>query len=84
MNTETKTLDRVVVTRPFVGLLYMQVCACNDATDEEILEVCNSKNECGTTNGWMSVIRSPEADAENTGPVPCVDHADRTHFLVAC
>ncbi len=50
-------MDRVVVTIPFSGICYMQVCAVSDATDEEILEVANSKNPSGTTNGWVEVAR---------------------------
>ena len=75
-------MDRVEVTRPFMGLLYMQVCAVADATDEEILEVCNRKNLCGTTNGWCSVLRMPENEKQR--PVPCADHAGRQHILIAC
>lgn len=37
-------MDRVLVIRTFVGICHMQVCAVNDATDEEILAVCNHAN----------------------------------------
>ena len=36
------TMERVVVSREFMGLFSMQVCAVKDATDEEILEVCRA------------------------------------------
>jgi hypothetical protein len=80
-------MNRVVVTRPFVGLLYMQVCAVNDASDEEILEVCNRENPSGTTAGWSRVIRTIKDTCEenkNALPVICNDDKNRTHFLVVC
>ena len=72
-------MERVIVTNPFNGLCHMQVCAIADATDEEILEVCNRENPSGTSLGWCGVIR--EGDG---APVQCQDFPDRTHFLVNC
>lgn len=79
-------LPRVQVTNPFCGLIYMQVCAVDDATDEEILEACNRENLCGTTNGWAGVIRdgSDELAGDKAAPVKCEEHEGRTHFLVYC
>lgn len=80
-------MERVVVSRKIVNIFTMQVCAVNDATDEEILHVCNRDNLCGTTNGWVQVIRVPDGSLgseENKAPVPCADDASRTHFLVTC
>jgi len=80
-------MPRVQVTNPFCGLIHMQVCAVPDATDEEILEVCNRENVCGTTLGWAKVIREPDGDiGENpeAAPVPCEEHEGRVHFLVSC
>lgn len=81
--------DRVIVTNPFVGVCHMQVCASDDATDEEILSVCNRENVSGTSNGWAKVIREdePPSDfwpAEKMKPVKCAEMQGRTHFLVAC
>lgn len=73
-------MNRVEVTRSFVGIYYMQVCAEKDASDKEILEVCNRENISGTTNGWMSVLRE---DSEHP-PVACQDNPSRLHFLVSC
>lgn len=42
-------MNKVVVTRPFMGICGMQVCAHKDATDEEILAVCNGENPSGTS-----------------------------------
>lgn len=71
--------EKIIVTKPFVGICHMQVCAESDATDEEILKVCNSQNPSGTSNGWTEVIREGEG-----GPVECADVKGRTHFLVSC
>lgn len=87
MAESTTALPRVTVSRQFVNLLAMQVCAVNDATDEEILHVANRDNYCGTSNGWCKVIRTPDGDIgepPEAGPVPCNDHDGRTHFLVSC
>ena len=60
----------------------MQVCAVDDATDEEILEVANRENRCFLRrDGWMEVYRGDDA---NKKPGPCNDHPGRTHFLVSC
>lgn len=77
-------MDRVIVTRPMVSLLAMQVCAIKDATDEEILDVCNRDNPAGTTNGWTNVVRTAGEDAKESLPVQCEQEPDRMHFLVLC
>lgn len=84
----TDKMARVVVSNSFCGLIGMQVCAVKDATDEEILEVCNRENPSGTTNGWNLVIRELEKEGsfitERHLPIQCKDHPDRVHFLVMC
>ena len=79
-------LARVIVTKPMVGLCHMQVCAVKDATDEEILEICNRENPSGTSNGWSQVCHNTEPDKfwGNLMPVQCAEHEDRVHYLVAC
>lgn len=79
-------MARVVVTRPMVGICFMQVCAVKDATDGEILDVCNRENRSGTQQGWTEVCRNKKPDRfwGNTGPVRCKDDPNRLHFLVAC
>ena len=72
-------MERVRVTKPMVGICHMQVCVEKDATDEEILKVCNRENPSGTTHGWGSVIREGEG-----APVVCKSHPDRLHMLAAC
>jgi len=73
--------ERVQITRNMVGLCYMQVCAVEDATDHEILDVCNRRNPSGTTMGWTRVVREA---ADKSAPITCEDEPNRTHFLVAC
>ena len=76
---------RVQITRPIVGIYMMQVCAMKDATDDEILEVCNRENPSGTANGWTRVFREvDEYHGENCLPVPCNDDPERIHFLAVC
>lgn len=78
-------MDRVIVTNPVVNLFAMQVCAVKDATDEEILKVCNLKNPAGTTRGWCKVIRSADNfERPEAFPVQCDEFPERIHFLVLC
>lgn len=85
-------MNRVVITRRMMPkewgiymLCFMGVCAEEDATDEEILEICNSENPCGTTNGWTRVIREAVSEIEEKlTPVICADDPGRVHFIVAC
>lgn len=77
-------MNRVVVSRPMCGLFGMQVCAVSDATDKEILQVCNTENPSGTASGWGKVIRTEKDFSINTVPVECKDHVDRMHFIVLC
>lgn len=82
-----KTKNRVVVTRFWCGICGMQVCAVPDATDKEILEVCNRENPSGTSNGWSIVIRKLDDASqlsEKQLPGPCADFPERIHYLVVC
>lgn len=71
--------ERVVITKSILGICHMQVCAERDATDVEILDVCNRDNPSGTSLGWCEVIREGKGR-----PIACADDATRTHFLVVC
>lgn len=78
---------RVIITRPVLGAVHMQVCATSDATDVEILDVCNRENPSGTSAGWTAVIRKPDGSmfqTPNTAPKQCAEDPSRTHFLVIC
>jgi hypothetical protein len=75
-------MKRVVVTRPFIGICHMQLCAVDDATDDEILAVANAENPAGTEHGWTTVLR--QSGPNQDGPVPCEQNKGRTHFLVSC
>lgn len=70
---------RVIVTNPVIGLCFMQVCAVEDATEEEILRVANRENPSGTSNGWSSIVRD-----EPNGPGPCAEINGRIHYLLVC
>jgi hypothetical protein len=76
--------QRVVVTRMFSGICHMQVCAHKDATDEEILAVCNRENPAGTSNGWASVVKEDSEFWQGVAPVQCADDPNRMHYMVAC
>ena len=78
--------ERVVVTQRSCGLGYMQVCCVHDATDEEILKVCNTENPNGTTGGWRNVVRDAAKEdlPEKCGPIQCSEFPDRVHYLVSC
>jgi hypothetical protein len=75
-------MKRIVITRPVLGLCYMQVCAVLDATDEEILAVANTENPAGTRAGWSEVLRAPTEHA--AGPTVCADDPGRLHLLLVC
>lgn len=77
-------MNRVVVSRAMVGIYGMQVCACKDASDDEILNVCNTENPAGTSNGWTCVIRDAEREGPKCVPAQCADDPERMHFLVTC
>jgi hypothetical protein len=68
-------MDRVTITQPAIGICHMQVCVVADATDEEILKVCNEQNPAGTERGWVTV----RADR-----VPCEVYSGRLHVMVVC
>lgn len=77
--------DRVFITKRFAGLGTMQVCTASDATDEEILSVCNqdtdkilNSQEIETDHPtWNHVIREGEL-----APVQCEKHPSRKHIIV--
>ena len=81
-------MNRVEVSKCMVGIYGMQVCAEKDASDEEILVVCNRDNPAGTTNGWGLVLRNENLEDNNMpekcGPAVCDKDSERLHFLVLC
>lgn len=76
-------MERVEITRNMIGLAFMQVCAVDDATDEEILAVCNEQNPSGTMAGWCEVARDDYEEKE-ARPTKCGDNPDRKHFIIVC
>lgn len=81
-------MERVIITRSVLGLCGMQVCAVKDATNDEILKVCNAKNPSGTGNGWSVVIRKIDESnifmTKDKLPVVCDDDKNRLHFIILC
>lgn len=77
-------MNRVVVTNIFVGVCHMQVCAVQDASDEEILAVCNRENPSGTSLGWTQVRRGSTGEYAHCAPVECEQDPIRIHYVVAC
>ena len=79
--------ERVCVSMPVAGVYAMQVCAVDDATDEEILYVCNRDNpsHAGYTK-WNEVVRDPKKSNLGPGaaPGPCAELKGRIHFIVRC
>lgn len=81
--------QRVCVTMPYAGLRAMQVCVVKDATDEEILKVCNAENPQRVSGGWHTVVRNA-AHAREIGvndsaqPGQCVECPDRLHKIAIC
>lgn len=90
-----KAGQRVCVTMPYAGLRAMQVCVVEDATDEEILKVCNEENPQMVSRGWHTVVRTEEqVKKEDIGckegwgdsalPGKCVECPGRLHIIVLC
>ena len=65
----------------------MRACAVADATDEEILKVCNTENPQLVTRGWHTVVRKKkDLDGVDKAALPgdCVECKGRKHFIVLC
>ena len=73
-------IQRVKIKKAILGIVHMQVCAVDDATDEEILEFCNRKNAAGVDNVWTKVIR--EGSEGPFAPTKCNEQKGRRHFVV--
>lgn len=79
-------MKRVEITKEYLGLAGMQVCAEKDVSDQEILNICNRLNPSGTSGGWQEVVRSVDKEyiKESMLPVNCEKHNNRIHFIVIC
>ena len=76
-------MNRVIITKPMIGIYAMQVCAKEEVTDEEILLVCNKENPSGTNSEWSRVFRKIDKDhGRSCLPARCNHYSDRMHFLV--
>lgn len=72
---------RVDVSKATMGVVYMQVCACKDATDSEIIEVCNRENPTTVLGGWEKVFRV-DTEFADLRPKQCQVDSERLHLLV--
>jgi hypothetical protein len=72
-------MDRIIITKPFLGIFNMQVCAVNDATEEEIIAFANDTNPSGTTLGWTHISYGSKQE-----PVKCADDPNRIHYILVC
>ena len=72
-------MDDLIVVKPFIGLLYMQVCVIKSMSDEDILKKANELNPCGTENGWTTIVR----DNDRCLPGPCAEYPDRVHLILS-
>ncbi|MBK6616339.1 hypothetical protein [Ottowia sp.] len=80
-------MDKVVITKRWLGLGGMQVCASRDATDKEILAVCNADNPAAIEAGWSTVVRSVDEPGGAAGrhiPVACEANPGRVLLVVLC
>lgn len=85
MNDERVLTDDVVVTQPFIGLLYMQVCAYGETPPERVEEAANALNPAGTSGGWHIVLEDPpDWDGKSIAPVSCADNPERLHYILSC
>jgi hypothetical protein len=78
----------VFITDNWAGLCTKQVCVVPDATDEEILAVCNAEDNriIPGSGKWDIVIRTAKdarrAKVEFTPPGTCVECPPRVHMVV--
>lgn len=95
MNAEAVKLpkpdERVMLTGLFAGLFSQHVCVVPDATDEEILKVCNDYEGVvnpSTWHRWTIVVRDEAAADranikwEDAKPGQCVECPPRIHMVV--
>ena len=84
------TNERVFLTGLYAGVWSNHVCVVPDATDEEILAVCNANEPSvyGKKYRWTRVIRTEE-DAKAIGvswkdakPGTCLECPPRIHMVV--
>ena len=77
-------MNKVIVTRPIVGICHMQVCADKAAMDAEIVEVANRENPPGVTSGTWRIVREVDVHWGDMRPVQCADDPGRTHYMLSC
>lgn len=64
------------------GLLMMQVCAYGETPIEEVEHQARLLNPAGVNGDWE--ILGWDFPQEHKRPVPCEEHPERIHYLLAC
>jgi hypothetical protein len=77
-------MDKVIITRPIIGICWMQACVEDGVSDEEILSECNRLNPAGTQLGWSRIYQDDEEQEKTFRPVRCNDHSNRRHVILVC
>lgn len=69
-----------VVTR--MGLFHMQVCVPLDWGDEQVLNLANNENPCGTEHGWVIRKESDESLGNDPERQPCEEREGFVHIML--
>lgn len=67
-----------------VRLLSLICCAPDGMTQEEIVRRVNAMYPSGTTNSWCWPSDSRFQENPKINPLPCGEHAGRTHHVLEC
>ena len=60
----------------------MQVCVPFDWTDEQVKNFADTRNECGTENGWFIRKEGSEYLAGKPERVPCSGRQGCVHIML--
>jgi hypothetical protein len=64
------------------GALWCQVCAPESFSDEQVVEVAEKHNPCGTANGWQIRRAGDPALACDPERQPCEVHKGFVHIML--
>lgn len=64
------------------GALDMQVCVPKEWTDEQVIDLANSDNPCGTTNGWFIRRQGDKALSGSDERVQCSNNPAFVHIML--
>lgn len=66
------------------GILSLQACVPEDWTDEQVLELAEKKNPCGTTNGWFIRKQGDSLLNGSDERVQCAGRKGFVHIMIDC